>query len=754
MSSNYIMSQKRTRTNNGARDEDGNPTSTTTPLYHPTTYNNHTFLQLLTGSVTTLPTSWNGTNVQTNISQIGFNQATITHYDPSNLPNMIGSYYGFSIDTTGVLDVSQNIAIPVRSLLPRPSPTPPLVVKKFLGVDNIDVAAGSGPQGGGGFGWASNETSSTYNLQKANITGSGSESFEKANITGSSLIRTNAIEQRQSYVIRNATQTGLIGRVKQHYPYNWVPGREYESSDQLNYNPYLSMEVGSTTTSLDKSNAGRPPTDYFGNPELGDGDLTCGNILDGEIMGFKMSGVSWNADPSANNYIAAVYDTSGAGVVINYYGSYWLFQQNFSLNSSKYLSHPYHSKVEHFRDSSNIGYTMCGKYNEEDYAKKREEERALPSPWLPLFGYATLDQQYEDPLYVVKRFYGADSSLVYLNDQYNVDQYPIEMDRRGGPDAWTNTNPGALTYKSPDTNNIFYLDTQYNDPFLSRGSQKLVFSTGIEGKMGRWDQHYPWDYGTEDMSYQLTFENIYDISANLEAFSTAFETRQNLNHDLFPTRAGYGFDETAKAYGFVDKLYQFDCSANNFCNRAALSNPNYEFNKGFPVNNAEIAPGPNAVHFQSNFRRMNATGMVMNKTGRTFVSYGHANPSELGGSSIWYYDPSYADILLPTKLVTDSEAQVFSAATIDETTLYNWRSGITFNDQSVGTYYPSWFSIEDTYNPASGETTITQTTSSHLVGSIPIDESPNAIISATNGNINSIVLVEEGDVEFLYALDI
>ena len=224
--------------------------------------------------------------------------------------------------------MSQNIAIPVRDAIPRPQGQPPLIVKRFLGVDNIDVTATTGNGNGGGLDWPSGENSASYNLQKANI-------------TGSSLIRTNAIEQRQSYVIRNATQTGLIGRVKQHYPYNWVPGREHESSDQLNYNPYLSMEVGPTTTTLDRSNDGRPPTDYFGNPELGDGDLTCGNILDGEIMGFKMSGVSWNADPSANNYIAAVYDTSGAGVVINYYGSYWLFQQNFSLNSSKYLSVSY-----------------------------------------------------------------------------------------------------------------------------------------------------------------------------------------------------------------------------------------------------------------------------------------------------------------------------------------------------------------------------------------------------------------------------
>ena len=729
------MSQKRTRTNNGSRDEDGNLVQTT-PLYHPTTYSNKRFLKL-GPNVISLPQAWNGPNPQTNISQVGFNQSTITHYDPSNLPNMIGSYYGFSLDTNGVLDVSQNIAIPVSDF----NPATGLIIKRFLGVDNIDVTKTTGNAGGGGLDWPSGENSASYNLQKANI-------------TGSSLIRTNAIEQRQSYVIRNATQTGLIGRVKQHYPYNWVPGREHESSDQLNYNPYLSMEVGPTTTTLDRSNDGRPPTDYFGNPELGDGDLTCGNILDGEIMGFKMSGVSWNAAPSANNYIAAVYDTSGAGVVINYYGSYWLFQQNFSLNSSKYLSHPYHSKVENFRDSSNIGYTMCAKYNEEEYAKKREEERALPSPWLPLFGYATLDQQYDDPFAIAGRF-TSDPSIVYLNDQYNVSQYPIEMDRRGGPEAWGKTNPGALTYGGgEDTYDIYSLDAQYNNPLLSRGSQKLVFSTGIIGKYGRWDQHYPWDYGTEDMSFQLTFRNIYGLSGNLEVFDTAFETRQNSRHDLFPTRAGSGFDTDHKSYGFVDRLYPFDCSANNFCNRAALSFPNSGLNQGFPANNAETAPGPNAVHFQSNFRRMNATGMVMNKTGRTFVSYGHANPSELGGSSIWYYDPSYADILLPTKKVTDSEAQVFSTATIDETTLYNWRSGITFNDQIVGRYYPSWFSIEDTYNPASGATTITQTTSSHLVGSIPIDESPNAIISATNGNINSIVLVEEGNVEFLYALDI
>ena len=59
----------------------------------------------------------------------------------------------------------------------------------------------------------------------------------------------------------------------------------------------------------------------------------AGNVSKGDIRGFSLMGVGYNADPSANDYVSLVMDTSGAGVLIQTIGKYWLVQQNFYLNN-------------------------------------------------------------------------------------------------------------------------------------------------------------------------------------------------------------------------------------------------------------------------------------------------------------------------------------------------------------------------------------------------------------------------------------
>lgn len=59
----------------------------------------------------------------------------------------------------------------------------------------------------------------------------------------------------------------------------------------------------------------------------------AGNVPKGDMRGFALIGVGYNADPSANDYVSMVLDTSAAGVLIQTVGKYWLVEQNFNFNT-------------------------------------------------------------------------------------------------------------------------------------------------------------------------------------------------------------------------------------------------------------------------------------------------------------------------------------------------------------------------------------------------------------------------------------
>ena len=111
--------------------------------------------------------------------------------------------------------------------------------------------------------------------------------------TGKSLLRTNrgANTAVAGAVCRFACQNGIFGGMYE-YPFAPDPG-----------------------TDGDKPSEG------------------AGNVSKGDIRGFSLMGVGYNAASSANDYVSLVMDTSGAGVLIQTIGKYWLVQQNFYLNN-------------------------------------------------------------------------------------------------------------------------------------------------------------------------------------------------------------------------------------------------------------------------------------------------------------------------------------------------------------------------------------------------------------------------------------